>query len=82
VLIWEREQCFKTFGSIVMDTPYCLKDLTKVYFACCGLPYGKEKETLFIDDESHKALQNPSKDFCQNITWCNGWTRHPVYGQP
>jgi hypothetical protein len=42
-----------------MDTPYCLKDLTKVYFACRGMLYGKEKQTLFIDDEPTKALQNP-----------------------
>jgi hypothetical protein len=23
-----------------MDIPYCLKDLTKIYFSCHGLPYG------------------------------------------
>jgi hypothetical protein len=42
-----------------MDIPYCLKDLTKVYFACHGMLYGKELQTLFIDDEPNRALQNP-----------------------
>jgi hypothetical protein len=42
-----------------MDTPYCLKDLTKIYFACHGLPYGKGKQTLFIDDEPNETLRNP-----------------------
>jgi hypothetical protein len=29
-----------------------------VYFACQRLPYGKEDQTLFIDDEPNKAFQN------------------------
>jgi hypothetical protein len=29
-----------------------------VYFACWGLPYGKENQTLLIDDEPNKALRN------------------------
>jgi hypothetical protein len=43
-----------------MDTPYCLKDLTKIYFSCHGLPYGKEKQILFINDEPNETLQNPN----------------------
>lgn len=42
-----------------MDIPYCLKDLTKIYFTCCGLLYGKEKQTLLIDVEPSEALRNP-----------------------
>jgi hypothetical protein len=71
-----------------MDIPYCLKDLTKIYFACCGMLYGKEKQTLFIDDEPSNALRNPKwsgfftksfkRTFYQNIS-CNSWTWHLVY---
>jgi hypothetical protein len=30
-----------------------------VYYGCYGQPYGKEDQTLIIDDESNKALWNP-----------------------
>jgi hypothetical protein len=43
---------------------YYLKDLKHVYFTCWGLLYGKEGQTLFIDNES-------SKDF--QISKCNGF---------
>jgi hypothetical protein len=29
-----------------------------VYFSCQRLPYGKEDQTLLIDDEPNKAFQN------------------------
>jgi hypothetical protein len=29
-----------------------------IYYGCHGLPYGKEDQTLFIDDEPSKVLQN------------------------
>jgi hypothetical protein len=51
-----------------------------VYCACCDLPYGKEDQMLFIDDEPNKVLQNPkeivfsssplSNNYCQKIK-CN-----------
>jgi hypothetical protein len=37
---------------------YYLKDLKCVYYGCCGLPYGKEDQTLFINNEPNKVLQN------------------------
>jgi hypothetical protein len=36
-----------------------LKDLDQFYLACRGLHYGDKDQTLFIDDEPSKALQNP-----------------------
>jgi hypothetical protein len=30
-----------------------------VYYVCRGLPYGKEHQTLLIDDEPNKVLWNP-----------------------
>jgi hypothetical protein len=30
-----------------------------MYYNCHGLPYGKEDQTLLIDDEPSKALWNP-----------------------
>jgi hypothetical protein len=30
-----------------------------MYYTCCGLPYGKEDQTLLIDDEPNKVIQNP-----------------------
>jgi hypothetical protein len=36
-----------------------LKDLKWVYYACFGLPYGKEDKTLLIDNEPTKVLWNP-----------------------
>jgi hypothetical protein len=31
-----------------------------MYYACHMLPYGKEDQTLLIDDEPNKALWNPN----------------------
>jgi hypothetical protein len=33
--------------------------MDRVHLACRGLPYGDRDQTLFIDDECSKALQNP-----------------------
>lgn len=51
-----------------------------MYYACCDLPYGKEYQSLFIDDESNKVFQNPKEmvfpssllgdNYCQKIK-CN-----------
>ncbi len=30
-----------------------------VYYACHGLPYGKEDQTSLIDDDPSKVFQNP-----------------------
>jgi hypothetical protein len=56
VFIWGREQCLMTLGQLTTGNYYCLKDLSRVYFACRGLPYGKEDQTLLINDEPCKAL--------------------------
>jgi hypothetical protein len=32
-----------------------------MYYDCYDLPYRKEDQTLFIDDEPNKALKNPKK---------------------
>jgi len=37
---------------------YYLEDLKCIYYGCHGLSYGKEGQTLFIDNESSKAIQN------------------------
>jgi hypothetical protein len=36
-----------------------LKGFDQVHFICRGLLYGDRDQTLFIDDEPNKALQNP-----------------------
>ncbi len=57
VFIWGHKQCAKT-SSEIFPSSYCyLKDLKHVYYAYCGLPYGKENQTLLIDDETSKALR-------------------------
>ncbi len=58
VFIWRCEQCSKTFGEISLRSHYYLKDLKRVYYACHGKDYGKEDQTLLIDDEPNKALWN------------------------
>jgi hypothetical protein len=58
VFIWGCEQCSKMFGEISPRSHYYLKDLKYVYYACCGKDYGKEDQTLLIDDEPNKAFQN------------------------
>ncbi len=59
VFIWGCEQCSKMFNEISPGSHYYLKDLKQVYYACCGLLYGNEYQTLLIDDEPIKVLQNP-----------------------
>jgi hypothetical protein len=56
VFIWGCEQFSKTIGQISPRSHYYLKDLKCDYYGCCGLPYGKEDQTLFIDDEPSKVL--------------------------
>jgi hypothetical protein len=60
-----------------------------VYYACHGLPYGMEDQTLLINDECSKVLRNPkwnnfflnhSKDIYYQGTTFNGWTSHLVCG--
>jgi hypothetical protein len=36
-----------------------LKHLKRVYYGCCGLLYGKEDQTLLINDEPNKTFWNP-----------------------
>ncbi len=45
-------------GQLIIKTYYYLKDLNHVYFACQGLPYKIENQTLFIDNEPNKAFWN------------------------
>jgi hypothetical protein len=45
-------------GQISPESHYHLKDLKRVYYGCRGLPYGKEDQTLFIDNEPNKVLWN------------------------
>jgi hypothetical protein len=59
VFIWGCKQCITTTGQFTHFVYYYLKDLDQVHFACRGLPYGDKNQTLFINDESSKALQNP-----------------------
>jgi hypothetical protein len=40
IFIWGHEQCSKTFGEISPKSHYYLKDLKRVYYACCGKDYG------------------------------------------
>jgi hypothetical protein len=56
VFIWGCEQCSMTSSQFTIGNYYCLKDLSRVYSACQGLPYGKEDQSLLIDDELSKAL--------------------------
>jgi hypothetical protein len=45
-------------GEISLGSHYYLKDLKCVHYACCGKDYGKEDQTLFIDDKPSEALRN------------------------
>jgi len=56
VFIWGHEQCLMTSCQFIVGNYYYFKDLSHVYFACLGLPYGKEDQTLLINDEWSKAL--------------------------
>jgi hypothetical protein len=58
VFIWGCEQCSKTFGEISPRSHYYLKDLKLVYYACCEKHYGKEDQTLLINDETNKTPWN------------------------
>jgi hypothetical protein len=58
ILIWEREHCSNTSNQISLGSYYYLKDLKKMYYNRHELPYGKENQTLLIDDKPSKALQN------------------------
>jgi hypothetical protein len=58
VFIWGCEQCFKMSGQISHESHYYLKDLIWMYYACLGLPYGKEDQTFLINDEPTKLLWN------------------------
>lgn len=58
VFIWGHEYCSMTLGQFTIGIYYCFKNWSCVYFACQRLPYGKEDQTLFIDDEPNKAFQN------------------------
>jgi hypothetical protein len=60
VFILGCEQCSKTSSEILLGPHYYLKDLKRVYYDYCGLPYGKEDQTLLIDDEFNKLLWNPN----------------------
>ncbi len=51
-------QCSKMASQISPRSHYCVKDLKRIYYGCHGLPYGKEDQTLLIDDEPSKAFQN------------------------
>jgi hypothetical protein len=59
VFIWGCEQCSKTSSQISPWSYYYLKDLKIVFNSCRGPPCGKEDQTLLIDDEPSKVLQNP-----------------------
>jgi hypothetical protein len=56
IFIWGREQCSKMVGQISPMSHYYLKDLKRIYDGCHGLPYGKENQTLLIDNEFNKAI--------------------------
>jgi len=58
IFIWGREQCSKTSCEISPESHYYLKDLKHVYYACHGKDYGKEDQTLLIDNEPNNALWN------------------------
>ncbi len=74
-----RKQGNKYVPNILL-TPF--KDLKSVYFAHQGLPYGKEDQMLFLDNELIKALQtlnvvvsslNFLEDISCQIIRCSGW---------
>jgi hypothetical protein len=59
VFIWGHKQCSKRSSQNCPRSYYYLKDLKRVYYNYCGLPHGEDNQTLLIDDEPNKALQNP-----------------------
>ncbi len=58
VFFWGCEQCSKMFSKISPGFHYYLKDLKCVYYACHGKDYGKEDQTLLINNEPNKVFQN------------------------
>jgi hypothetical protein len=46
-------------GEISLGSHYYLNDLRCVYYAYHGKDYGKEDQTLLINNERSKVLQNP-----------------------
>jgi hypothetical protein len=56
IFIWEHEQCSKISGEITFGSYYYIKDLKRVYYAYCGLPYWMEDQTLLIDDKLSETL--------------------------
>jgi hypothetical protein len=51
VLFWGCEECSKMSSEISLGSHYYLKDLKCVYYTCHGKDYGKEDQTLLINDE-------------------------------
>jgi hypothetical protein len=47
-----------TSNQFTIGNYYCFKDLSCVYSAYQGLPYGKEDQTLLIDNEPNIIFQN------------------------
>jgi hypothetical protein len=60
VFVWGRGQCTITMSQFTDLVYYYLKDLNRIHSTCRGLPCGDKNQTLFIDDELSKALQNPN----------------------
>jgi hypothetical protein len=60
VFIWGREQCSKMFSEISPGFHYYLKHLKDMQYACHRSTYGKEDQTLLIDNEPSKAFWNPN----------------------
>ncbi len=56
VVIWGHEQCLITLGQFTTGNYYCFKDLIHAYSTCQGLPYGKEDQTLLINDDWSKVF--------------------------
>jgi hypothetical protein len=84
-ILWINLFSFGDVNSVLVNSPskktLYFKDLKCVYFACQGLPYGKNDQMLFIDNGLIKALQTSvvvsSLNFledinCQRIR-CSGW---------
>jgi hypothetical protein len=58
VFIWGHEECSKMSNQISLGSHNYLKDLKRMYYACLGLPYGKEDQTLLIVNEPSKTFRN------------------------
>jgi hypothetical protein len=83
VFIWGCEQCSKMFGQIPPRSHYYLKHLKWVYYACLGLPHGKEDQTLWRRFGIWSGVVfflNHSRDKCSQRIKCNGRTSHHVCG--